>query len=110
MRFKVGDQVIVTGGKDKGKTGKIVRVLPKEEAVVVEGVNMYVKHIKPMQDRAGQRTQLARPLPTAKVAILNDKNQPDRIGYQVTADGQKNRVFKKTGELIKDHSEATKSK
>lgn len=110
MRFKVGDQVLVTGGKDKGKTGKIVKVLPKEETVVVEGVNKYVKHIKPVGDRAGQRAELSRPLPTAKVAILNDKNQPDRIGYQVTADGQKTRIFKKTGETIKDQSETKKSK
>lgn len=100
MKFKVGDEVLVTGGKDKGKKGTIIRVVPEKNLVVVEGVNLYVKHQKPIADRAGQKMSLPRPLPTAKVAMVNDKGVVDRIGYQVTKDGQKTRVFKKTGKAV----------
>lgn len=102
MKFKVGDEVLITGGKDKGKKGTIIKVLPAQEKVVVEGVNLYVKHMRPMGDRAGQKLTLPRPLPTAKVAIINDKGQADRIGYQITKDGQKTRVFKKTGKVVSE--------
>lgn len=100
MKLKVGDQVLVTGGKDKGKKGAIISVLPAEDKVVVENVNMYVKHVKPMGDRAGQRLTYPRPLPTANVAIINDKGQADRIGYSVAKDGSKTRIFKKTGQAV----------
>jgi large subunit ribosomal protein L24 len=100
MKFKVGDQVIVTAGKDKGKTSTIVRVLPKEEKVVVEGVNLYTKHVRPMGDRPGERVRRPRPLPTAKIAILNDEGKPDRIGVRETKSGQKERIYKKTGKVI----------
>jgi large subunit ribosomal protein L24 len=101
MKFKVGDTVLVTGGKDKGKQGKIVKVLPTKDKVLVEGVNLYMKHIKPMQGRAGERIRRERPLPTANVAILNpDTKKADRIGYKVNTDGTKTRVFKKTGKAI----------
>ena len=100
MKFKVGDQVIVTAGKDKGKQGKITRVIPKENTVVVEGLNVYVKHIKPYGDRAGNRVQSERPLPTAKIAILNEAGKPDRIGYRIAKNGDKERIFKKSGTVI----------
>jgi large subunit ribosomal protein L24 len=100
MKFRTGDQVIVTGGKDKGKKGTIARVLPEENKVVIEGINMYVKHVKPMGERAGQRASLPRPLPVANIAIINDAGNADRIGYQVTKDGQKTRIFKKTGQPV----------
>lgn len=100
MKLRVGDQVLVTAGKDKGKKSEIVKVLPKEEKVVVKGVNLYTRHVKPMGDRAGEKRQIERPLAVGKVAILNDKNQPDRVGYKVMADGRKERVFKKTGKAV----------
>ncbi len=108
MKFRVGDQVLVTAGKDKGKKGAIVAVLPKEEKVVVENINMYVKHRKPMNGQPGERLVLPRPLPTAKVAILNADGKPDRIGYKVNKDGTKNRVFKKTGKVIEEKAKAKK--
>jgi len=100
MKFKIGDQVLITGGKDKGKKGEVARVYPELNKVLVEGVNVYIKHRKPMGDQPGQRLELARPLPLGKVAILNNKGEVDRIAYQVTKDGQKTRIFKKTGEAI----------
>ncbi|MEO8581318.1 MAG: 50S ribosomal protein L24 [Patescibacteria group bacterium] len=101
MKFKVGDQVLVTGGKDKGKQGKIVKVLPLLERVVVEGMNMYVKHIKPFAGRPGDRVKRERALPTANIAIFNpETKKTDRIGYTVAKDGSKSRIFKKTGKVI----------
>lgn len=100
MKFRVGDQVLVTNGKDKGKKSTIVRVLPKQDKVVVENANMYTRHRKAAMGQAGEKVRLARPLATAKVAILNDKGQPDRIGYRVAKDGSKERVFKKTGKVV----------
>ncbi len=100
MKFKVGDTVLVTGGKDKGKKGKITQVVIAKDAVVVEEVNLYVKHIKPMNGQAGQRVKRPRPLPTANVAIINNEGKPDRIGYKVNKDGSKDRIYKKTGKVI----------
>lgn len=101
MKFKTNDNVAVTGGKDKGKHGKILKVFREDEKVLVEGVNMYVKHIKPIQGRAGEKVRRERPLPTANVAIMNpDTGKVDRIGYTVNKDGKKVRIFKKTGKEI----------
>jgi len=108
MKFKVGDKVLVTAGKDKGKTGTILKVDQKSEKVIVEGANKYTKHIKPMMGRSGDKVLVERYLPTAKIAILNDANKPDRIGYKVSADGSKTRVFKKSGSVITENKESKK--
>jgi len=100
MKFKINDKVLVTAGKDKGKKSKIVKVLPEKNCVVVEGVNMYTRHMKPFGGQAGQKLRKERPLPTAKIAIINDKDQADRIGILVGKDGKKSRIFKKTGKII----------
>ena len=104
MKFKIGDKVLVTAGKDKGKKSEIIAVFPKEDKVTVKDVNLYFKHIKPMMDRKGEKVRRERPMSVAKVAILNDKDQADRIAYQLTASGSKERIFKKTGQTIKDQS------
>ena len=109
MKFKVGDQVILTAGKDKGKKGAITRVIPAENKVVVEDCNLYTKHVRKYAGQAGQKTILPRPLPTAKIAILNEKGQPDRIGYKLDAKGVKQRFYKKTGTLITKQAEAKKA-
>lgn len=108
MKFKVGDTVIITAGKDKGKTGDIISVDALKETVVVGGANMYVKHIKPFNGQAGDKRQKERALPTAKIAILNDKDKPDRIGYVVAKDGTKTRIFKKTGNPVPEKEQAKK--
>ena len=100
MKFRVGDNVLVTAGKDKGKKGKIIAVIADAEKVVVENVNMYVKHMKPMNGQAGQRLVNPRAMSTAKVAILNDEGKQDRIGYKMNKDGSKDRIFKKTGKVL----------
>lgn len=112
MKLKVNDKVLVTSGKDKGKSGVILKVYPKKDKVLVEGVNKYTKHIKPMSGKAGDKIKVERPLYTASVAILNDKGKADRVGYKVAKDGSKSRVFKKTGEVITEavHKSTTKKK
>ena len=101
MRFKIGDEVLVTAGKDKGQRAKIIRVLPKAGKVVVQGVNMYTRHIKPVQGKVGERVRRERPLDPAKIAIWNPTTEKaDRIGYSTKKDGSKVRVFKKTGKEI----------
>lgn len=100
MKLRVGDRVLVTMGKDKGKKSEISKVLPKENKVFIKDINLYVKHVKPMGERAGERVRRERPMDVAKVAILNDKDQPDRVGFKIKADGTKERIFKKTGKVI----------
>jgi large subunit ribosomal protein L24 len=100
MKFKVGDKVLVTAGKDKGHKGEIAKVFPDSEKVIVKGANFYTKHIKPVGERPGDKVRKERALPTAKIAIINDKGKADRIGYQVAKDGTKQRVFKKTRQSV----------
>lgn len=109
FKYKVGDQIIITAGKDKGKKAKIIKVLANTNQVVAEGMNLYTKHVKKMGEQAGQRIRQERPLPAAKVAILNDKGQPDRVGFLVDKKGQKLRVFRKTGKLVKESKKEKQS-
>jgi len=100
MKFKVGDEVIVTGGKDKGIRAKIMAVFPGLNKVMVQGANMYTRHMKPMSGKSGERVRKERPLDTANVAIWNEETKSaDRIGYQIEK-GDKIRVYKKTGKKI----------
>lgn len=113
MRFKVGDQVIVTSGKDKGIKSEIIAVYPEKNQVLVRGANYMIKHVKPMPmlNRPGERIRKEKPLSVAKIAIINDKGQPDRIGLKVGQKGEKLRIFKKTGVLVESvKKEETKPK
>lgn len=102
IRLKKGDEVVVTTGKYKGKTGKVVATHPKENKVTVEGINVVKKHIKPTQLKPqGGIEEITKPIWVSKVAILDDKKKPSRIGYKVDKDGNKIRVFKTTGKEIK---------
>lgn len=101
MKFRLKDIVLVTAGKDKGKQGKIVKLFPKRDRVLVEGVNFYVRHIKKQGERSGEKVRKERSLPTASIAIINPSTKkPDRIGYQVSKSGEKVRIFKKTGKEV----------
>ena len=100
MKLQVGDKVLITAGKDRGKKGEITQVLPKSNLVVVAGMNLYTKHVKPYGGQSGDKVRRERPMPPAKVAILNEKDQRDRVGFAVTKDGKKQRVFRKTGTVI----------
>jgi large subunit ribosomal protein L24 len=110
VKFKVGDKVLVTAGKDKGKTSEITAVLPQANKVVVKDANMYTRHVKPVQGRSGEKVRKERALDTAKIAIINDKGNPDRIGFRVAKDGSKDRIFKKTGKVVPDNKPKTDTK
>ncbi len=99
MKFKINDQIIVTAGKDKGKKSIITAVLPKKNQVIVKDANMYKRHIRKMQGKAGEIVNKERPLHTAKIAIINDQGKPDRIGYLIQ-DGAKKRIYRKTKKII----------
>lgn len=74
-KFKKGDVVLVTGGKDKGKTGEIMRVFPKKDTVIVKGANMYKKHVKPTQSTEGGMVSKERPLSTGKISHVENGQQ-----------------------------------
>lgn len=84
MKLQVGDQVKITLGKDRGKTGKIEKVFPKKNAVLVTGINVFKKHLKAQgQDKPGGIIDVTRPLNIAKVALICPKcHQSTRVGYQ----------------------------
>ena len=98
-KIKKGDQVIVLSGKDKGRTGEVVRSMPKDGKVVVSGVNVHVRHTKPSQaDPQGGLKRAEAPLHISKVAHVAD-GKPTRVRFE-TQDGKKVRVAVKTGKKI----------
>lgn len=97
MNFKTKDKVVVIAGKDKGKEGKIIKVLKKEGKVVVEGVNMVKKHIKGNGQQAGSITEVEAALNASNVMIIDPKTKkPTRIGHRIDKNGKKIRVSKKS--------------
>lgn len=103
IRLKKGDTVVVRAGKQKGQTGKITAVHPRENKVTVEGINVVKKAIKPNQTHPqGALVEITKPIWVSKVSIVEPTSkQASRIGYSVDKDGNKTRVFKKTGKEIK---------
>lgn len=102
LHVKKGDTVVVISGKDKGKKGKVLNVFPAEGKVIVEGVNIVTKHLKPTRQvqQAGIIHQEA-PFYASKVMIYCNKcNNPTRIGKKILEDGSKVRVCKKCGEIL----------
>ena len=104
IHIKKGDTVVVLSGVDKGKKGKVLTVMPKESKVIVEGINMAVKHKKPRKqgDPAGIINQEL-PMNACKVMhVCNKCGKPTRIGYKILADGNKARVCKKCQEVFEN--------
>ena len=99
-KIKKGDRVVVLTGKDKGRQGAVLRVLPKEDRVVVEGLNMVQRHTRPTQtDPQGGIKNKEAAIPISNVAIVDSKGKPTRVGFRVEGD-KKVRVAKTTGEVI----------
>jgi large subunit ribosomal protein L24 len=97
MRFKTGDKVIVITGKDKGKEGKITKVLRDENKVVVEGLNIAKKHVKPNGQTAGSIVEMEMPIHASNVMIVDPKTKKGtRIGHDTDKNGKKIRVSKKS--------------
>jgi large subunit ribosomal protein L24 len=101
MKLKKGDLVKVLIGKDKGRTGKIEKVIPKKSQVVVAGINVYKKHIKAREGQKGGIVEINKPLHISKVALVCPKcNQAARVGWLIDKNGEKYRVCKKCQEII----------
>ncbi|MDP5276892.1 50S ribosomal protein L24 [Chengkuizengella axinellae] len=102
LHVKKDDTVIVIAGKDKGKKGRIISALPRQNKVLVEGVNLIKKHARPSQDnpQGGIITQEA-PIHVSNVMLADPKSgKPTRIGHKVLDNGKKVRVAKKSGQVI----------
>jgi large subunit ribosomal protein L24 len=106
MKIRTGDTVYVISGKDKGKSGKVLRVLTAKNRVVVEGVNMRVRHVKKTTQGPGQRIKYEAGLSLSNVMIVDPKTKkPTRVGYKVEK-GVKVRVAKASGEVIAEAATA----
>ena len=102
MNFKVGDEVVVIAGSDKGKTGKIVKTLKNENKVIVEGVHIVKKHQKPTGNETGGIIDVAAPIDASNVMIIDPKTKKrTRIGHTTdTKTNKKIRIAKKSSEKI----------
>jgi large subunit ribosomal protein L24 len=99
-KIKKGDRVIVLSGKDKGRTGDVIQAMPKDGKVLVEGINVAVRHTKPSQgDPQGGLKRSPAPLHVSKVAHVTADGKATRVRFE-TRDGKKVRVAVKTGEVI----------
>ena len=85
FKFKKNDEVLITAGRDKGKKGKIEKVLESESKIIVAGVNTYKRHRKATRNQAAGIYEISRPIAVSKIAIVCPKcNKPTRVGFQVT--------------------------
>ncbi|MEY2342181.1 50S ribosomal protein L24 [Acidithiobacillus sp. IBUN Pt1247-S3] len=104
-KIRKDDEVVVLSGKDKGKRGKVLRVLPEENRAIVEKVNMIKRHQRP--DRMGNGGGIVEkeaPVQLCKLAVYNPATgKADRVGFKFLADGSKVRVFKSNGEQLAKH-------
>jgi len=99
-KIKKGDRVMLITGKDKGRTGNVVQVLPKESRVIVSGLNMVQRHTRPSQgDPQGGIKHKEASVHVSNVAIVDSKGKPTRVGFRVEGE-KKVRIAKTTGEVI----------
>jgi large subunit ribosomal protein L24 len=100
MKLRKGDLVMVMTGKDKGTQGEIIRVLPKENKVIVAGANIAKRHLKPTKaNTPGGIIDKDMPMDASNVMLVH-KGEPTRVGYRTLDDGSKVRIAKRTGEVI----------
>jgi large subunit ribosomal protein L24 len=100
-KIKTGDKVIVLSGRDKGKQGEVIRVVPKENRAFVRGVNMVRKHQKQTQTEQGGIISKEGPIQLSNIALEDPKDgKPTRIGFKFLEDGTKVRIARRSGEVI----------
>jgi len=100
-KIRKGDKVVVLAGKDKGRSGEVLSVSPKDDKAVVRGINMIVRHQKQSQNQEGGLIRKEAPIHLSNLAIADPKDgKPTRVGFQTQKDGTKVRVAKRSGETI----------
>ena len=101
LKVRRGDTVIVISGKEKGKRGEVERVLPRENRVVVGGVNVRTRHAKPSQQNQEGLYTFEAPIHVSNVMLVDpDSGEPTRVGHRFAGSGEKIRVSKKSGKDI----------
>jgi large subunit ribosomal protein L24 len=101
QKIRKGDKVVVLAGKDKGRSGEVLSVAPKDDKAVVRGINMIRKHQKQSQSQEGGIITKEAPIHLSNIALADPKDgKPTRVGFQIQKDGKKVRVAKRSGEVI----------
>ena len=98
-KLKKGDTVVVLTGKDKGKTGEITQVMPKDNKAVVDGVNIALRHTRQSQTSQGGRVPKNMPIDLSNLALMDANGKPTRVGFRMEGD-KKVRFAKTTGDVI----------
>ncbi|TCT00927.1 50S ribosomal protein L24 [Aquabacter spiritensis] len=100
-KIKKGDKVVVLIGRDKGRTGEVIQVMPKEERALVRGVNIVKRHQRQSASQEGGIISKEAPIHLSNLAVADPKDgKPTRVGFEVLEDGTKVRVAKRSGERI----------
>jgi large subunit ribosomal protein L24 len=101
MKIRKGDQIVVVAGKNKGKTGEVMRVMPKQERIVVKDVNKITRHVKKTKDRPGQKISFESPIHISNVMLVDPKTKKrTRVGYEKDDKAKKNRISKKSKSIL----------
>ena len=100
-RIRKGDKVVVLSGKDKGRSGEVIKVMPVEERALVRGVNMVTRHQRQTAQQDGGLVRKEAPIHLSNIAVADpDSGKPTRIGFKTLEDGRKVRFAKRSGETI----------
>ena len=100
-KIKKGDKVVVTTGRDKGRSGEVVQVMPREDRAIVRGVNVVKKHQRQTMNQEGGIISKEAAIHLSNLAIVDPKDgKPTRVGFKVLEDGRKVRFAKRSGDLI----------
>ncbi|MBK9082884.1 MAG: 50S ribosomal protein L24 [Rhizobiales bacterium] len=100
-KIKKGDKVVVIAGRDKGKSGEVVQVMPKDERALVRGVNLVKRHQRQTANQEGGIISKEAPIQLSNIALADPKTgKPTRVGFKILDDGRKVRVAKRSGDLI----------
>ncbi len=101
MKIKMNDNVLIIAGKDRGKTGKVMRILSKDDKVVIEKLNMRTKHVRKTQTRPGSKITFEAPMPASNVMVVCPQcKKSTRVGYIKLESGKKQRICKKCKESL----------
>jgi large subunit ribosomal protein L24 len=101
MKIRKNDEVYIVAGDDRGKRGRVLKVFPKQRQVIVEGVNFIKRHTRPSTNQQGGIVEKEAPVHVSNVMLVDPGNSArTRVGHQILADGKRQRIAKKSGEVV----------